>query len=58
MSTDPRYRDETNLPPVPKEAYEPIEEDEGPDDFAEIFVANLNQNALEHEEYEKKQQKR
>jgi hypothetical protein len=54
MSTDPRYRDEKNLPPPPPDFDDP-EEDNEPDDFAEIFVANLNQNALEQEEYEKKQ---
>jgi hypothetical protein len=37
-----------SLPPVPPEAYEPYDDD-GEDDFMEIFLANLNENALASE---------
>jgi hypothetical protein len=51
MPTDPRYKDEKNLPPPPPDFDDP-EADE-PDDFEELFVANLNENALEQAEYDR-----
>jgi hypothetical protein len=43
---DYSYKDENNLPPVP--THPALPDDDELDDFAEVFIANLNENTREN----------